>query len=850
MTTTVSFAPNSIYANNGSETWDGAAWRTANTADLFRLSDMSNLIAVMRQAVNPSTYGYLWLGYPTTTCPTGFAWDDLTATASFFQLSTGKAATLYATVVGQDSVRAYAKMYPVSGGVNIYHIGAHPGTGSHDLRTFCQSNMRFLIEASDGLHGSASGAGQPIVSWYYAKLQVTQYARPTLTVTAPSPIAGATVTTTLRPTITWNFTGDTLGQTGYRVRIFPSGSANADQYGHGSFNPETSTPVYDSNEVSSTATSHSLTTNLTNGTTYRAYVTAYQYLPVSGFHHWTTDGTTLAALGSTQYSQFTINLAAPPVPTVLTPAASATVTTDVPTLGMTLGASTVTGATVRGEWLLATDSGFTANLRTVTEPAGESRTSGATTEAVTAGASELFQTTWFMKGRELDSNGLYGTYSASQSFTVAHAPSANPTAPVGQATVPYNATIGFTWTFSDPSPTDSQTAYQVIVERDSDGLQLWDSGKVTSTIPSATWTGITAPYKDVLLRWRVRVYDSDDVVSAYSANQQFYARDAPVVAITYPTAVGGILSPQPTVTWTFTASGGRTQSQYNVLITSGGTTVYDSGWVLSSATSHDIGTPILAYGVSYITTVSVRDSVGLSGSTSVTATASWTPPDNPTLTVDVTPYDTSGYIGLSWPQNRDAQFINYQIWRRPTGTTAWTLVATVTSTSPTTYSFQDYYAPNTPLDYAVTQTAIRYGVNVASVQSVVTAVPNGSHYWLICYDNTALSVKLGQVVDDGWSDQWEQQEIQLIGRGRRVERGTHFGKAGSLTAKVRDVTGMTARQVRLNLEAMKAAGTLCYLRTPFGDVFKVVTGEMGIARESGVGTNEYFQLTLPYMEVS
>lgn len=75
-------------------------------------------------------------------------------------------------------------------------------------------------------------------------------------------------TSTLRPTIAFVYDdGDGDVQTLYRVKVF-----SAAQYGAGGFDPGTSTPTWDSGELSGTAASVVLDESLVKGTTYKAYV--------------------------------------------------------------------------------------------------------------------------------------------------------------------------------------------------------------------------------------------------------------------------------------------------------------------------------------------------------------------------------------------------------------------------------------------------------------------------------------------------------------------------------------------------------------------------------------------------
>jgi hypothetical protein len=85
--------------------------------------------------------------------------------------------------------------------------------------------------------------------------------RPTVTVSPGS-------TSTLRPTITWVYAdGDGDPQTHYWVKVFDSAT-----YGGGGFDPDTSTPAFDSGIVSGDVESYRDAAQLVNGTTYKAYV--------------------------------------------------------------------------------------------------------------------------------------------------------------------------------------------------------------------------------------------------------------------------------------------------------------------------------------------------------------------------------------------------------------------------------------------------------------------------------------------------------------------------------------------------------------------------------------------------
>jgi hypothetical protein len=710
-----------------------------------------------------------------------------------------------------------------------------PGSSNTDLSVVTGIKMRH--------EATATTAGITVANVRTCRLFIERYNRPTLTVTSPSPVAGASVTTTFRPTITWTFAGDGLPQHGFRVRVF-----TAAQYGIGGFNPLTSPATHDSGDVTSAANSYTVTSNLST-LTYRAYVWAWSLLP-SGMLHTTHKDTTVVALGQAAYSQFTISPAPPNVPTTVIPASGATVTTDIPTLGCFLPGSPISGVQVSAEWQLATDAGFTSNVRTVTESTLDRILSGTATEPSVAGASELFQGTWFIRARARDSLFNNSAYSAAHTFTVTHPPTTTNFAPAGQVTRPFggSGTTTFSWTFSDTSPTDTQTAFQILVERDSDGFLIYDSGKQTSTANSFS-TNLAATYKDTLLRWRIRAWDSDDVAGAYSANQQFFIRDAGTATMTSPATGGTVNNPTPTLGWSFSATAGRTQSAFRLTISRLGVVIVESGWVSSSVNSYPV-TVNLTNALTYDVTLMVRDSMNLESTTNATFSTAWTPAPSPTpVTFDATNFRTLGSTTVTWPQNRDVNFVGYRIYRRLVGSTQWTFLAEDTSTGPATYTFTDNAAPmNQPVEYGVAQSALRFGVPVEGTPTVSnSATPASESYWLI---SSTGNIELRNVVSDSFSDEYENAEIKLLGRGRRVETGTHFGIRGELTAKVYGTPTTTPRAIRLMLQQLRDAQDTVLLRTPFGDIWRVAVSDLTFERTPGVGLNEYFTVSLPYMEVS
>lgn len=559
---------------------------------------------------------------------------------------------------------------------------------------------------------------------------------------------------------------------------------------------------------------------------------------------------------------------------VLTPAAASTVNTDIPTLSRTL-----VPAGTKIEWALAEDAAFSVNVKSVVEPLTTPNpifpytpipniaTTVTTHDEVVPTASMLRQLLWYMRSRLVDIIGQTSAWIATQSFTVSHPPTGGVSYPTANQVRPYNGgSVLHRLSFSDTSPPDVQTAYQIIVERNSDGALIVDTGKVLAAsnggpgYENLTEVYLTIPaiYKDVTLRWKVRVWDSDDVVStSYSAYHLYSVSDAPTVVINSPADAGTITSPAPQITWTPTIAGGRTQASYLVEITrvSDGVQVHSSGTVFSSATSYQVPQAVLVLGVQYQVSVRIYDSSYTTGQGQDinTATATWTPPAQPTTpAASAAAYDVNGYVSITWANTpRDTDFFGWRVYRRVQGdTSAGELL--FDTTVATTNSFQDWTAKSgVAYQYNVVQVANRFGTLVESNANWLVAVTGTStYYWLIHPDDATKNIKLMQIIQDDYSDEYETETFNLIGRGRKVDYGTHFGLKGTLVSQIRNTPTLTARQVKQQLEAIKAELRELQLRTPFGDLYQVAIGDLQVSRLAGVGSNEYVTVSVPYQEVS
>lgn len=670
--------------------------------------------------------------------------------------------------------------------------------------------------------------------YYSAWVVVTTTTTGTVDVTAP------TGTITDRgPTITWSYAPTQSRQSRALVKVFTDA-----QYGAGGFDAFADAPVAQG-DISGTAASWRVYVPAGVGTegrgsplpddTYRAYV----WVQDSGVNEW---------IGP-DYIGFTVS---DPVntPTLVTPADGASTTTGTPTLIATQTAQDG-GARVKLEFQVASEETFTNDLQTVIEDDTSLRTSGTGSVVV---PTALAQGSWNWRARSVDEYGTTGAWATLRTFVVAHTPSSSNWTPSLGASVAYTGDVALTWTFTDPWSGDSQSAYQVRGWAGSDpGTLIFDSGVTVSTSQTYTATGLATGLKDAALYWQVRVRDQDEVWSAWSPPALFYTSDAPTVAITAPSNGATVTTSTPTIAWTFTASGGRIQSAWRVVVTDedASVDVHDSEWNIGTDTSYIIPIPVVDLLTNYSVTVYLKDDHGLTGSDNNTFDASYTLPDPVVFTLDSATYATTGLVQIDWSTaTEDGNFEAWRVYRRPTGTTDWTLIA---STGSGVQEWSDYTSPSgIEVEYVVVQAISTFGLTVETLYQPQETTNTSEKYFLVIPSSPALNLCLFNVRADSFDDEMETSVIKLIGRGRRVEHGTRYGKTGQLEVTFYDVEvpPVSARSQRLAIEAIRDAGLPTYLRNPFGDVWLVSLESMNVQRIAGVGLREFASASLSYVEIT
>lgn len=214
--------------------------------------------------------------------------------------------------------------------------------------------------------------------------------------------------------------------------------------------------------------------------------------------------------------------------------------------------------------------------------------------------------------------------------------------PAGGLGVPTQTPL-LSWKHNPGSANNSQAAYQVIIVRQSDSNVMYDSGKVTSTVQSMTVPSGASLAFGTAYQWRVRTWDTEDLVSPYSSNALFKPNQAPSVSVTSP--IGTVPTSTPLVEWNYTDPESSPQLQYRVILyTTDAEIIHDSTIVSGTATSYQVPNGILFNNTDYEVGVIVWDSDQTFSDEAISAfRVEFISPSAPDVTANQTP---RGFIEL------------------------------------------------------------------------------------------------------------------------------------------------------------------------------------------------------------
>jgi hypothetical protein len=455
-----------------------------------------------------------------------------------------------------------------------------------------------------------------------------------------------------------------------------------------------------------------------------------------------------------------------------------------------------------------------------------------------------------------DTNNVTQTESAKEVFWTNAAPVANNISPANnQAVTSINPAIEVGFADQDLSNgfADSPTALSIEVSRSTDSVIMYTMSKTASLssvsnalsqgasgVTTTAGAGGTTLTKNVQYRYRSRYTDNSaasNATGSYSEYIYFKPTDGPSAAYKttggYTSGVadsdlttGKINNPLPELSYTFTGAYSKTQKsrRLRIIETSASNAIrYDSGFVLTSESTLTVPDSIILNNATYKFEITVTDTDDLASTPiETTLVALWNAP------AQITGLDVqqgNGTLKLSWNQTADANFTKYNIYRRLFGSGAQFTLLTSISDS-TVLNYTDYSAGvGVKYEYKITQTSQPSGSNPVDsdidAASAVTAASESDNWWIVYEGDESLGVEL-YVDSESRTNPYQEEIFEPFGRPRKVVvRYAQFGVEGSLSAYIpNDETSVKMPKIKL----LFGLSVPLYLKTPFGDVYKVYFG--------------------------
>ena len=449
---------------------------------------------------------------------------------------------------------------------------------------------------------------------------------------------------------------------------------------------------------------------------------------------------------------------------------------------------------------------------------------------------------YFWKASIVKSGGIPGDYSTTASFHINIAPNAptNRTPATGYIYADDATPIApeFSAEFSDGDKDtwgDAPTLFEVEVQRNSDGVQMYVLSKSASLsggsnqmldggagVTKTTGAGGANLTTEVEYRWRTRYTDSKSAVGSWSSFNVFKPSQAPSQTIVAPGAT--VTSPSFLVDWTYSSPGSKTQSAYRVRVVrdSDEVAVYDSGKVSSSVSSATVPSGNLQNNLGYTVYVQVWDTDDLSSTeSSVATTSSWTAPDAPSDFAAVDDPDTSSAL-LTWTESNllSTEFSYYQIYRKEESDTDWTAYDTIRTQATTSY--RDYFAAH-GTTYLYTMTVFKTVPGDVDLESPLAEAAqvllDPDAWWVVGADRTSDHIFELPVTKGPFREPIQQEVFEPLGSNRKtIVRGRVLGAEGQLDLLFKDDEVQDARRRLAYLRDNKGPHLL---KSPFADLWQV-----------------------------
>jgi hypothetical protein len=391
-----------------------------------------------------------------------------------------------------------------------------------------------------------------------------------------------------------------------------------------------------------------------------------------------------------------------------------------------------------------------------------------------------------------------------------------PSPPTDLALANFDATAGarFTYTHVDQDG-NAQTAQQVEISRVDTGAVIIDPGK-TSTANQYYDIAAGALTNNIQYRVRVRTWDTSDAEGAWSDYLPFWCSAAPTAAITYPANDGDTVN-----TATLTAEGTISDPE-----SEGGSAwqwwLLDNAdvelWTSGKVASVTVPRMTLGYTLTngdYKLRLQVWDAKNIA-SPVVTRTfpVSIVGPAKPALVPIPNHVEATTLLQATNPAPTPPEPTVTQVrYERSLdgGTTVQVLVTLAAGTDCTDYAAR----------YGIAQyRAVAIGENGVETAGDWEETALVFSHWRFIPTDGSNPVLLAYRTRISWRPEQDIRVPQTVGKFRREVRGPSFAKLADISAWFGDRDGLTAQEWRERFLAHMEAGTVGYLKSPFGDVYK------------------------------
>lgn len=218
------------------------------------------------------------------------------------------------------------------------------------------------------------------------------------------------------------------------------------------------------------------------------------------------------------------------------------------------------------------------------------------------------------------------------------------------------------------------------------------------------------------------------------------------------------------------------------------------------------------------------------------------------FTVNSERYESDGFVRIVWSGQTKTNHYSFRVYRQSQQTGAWELLRERVDLA-NQFSYDDYAAPSGTVFYSVVEVTTSGSNRIEEAHTPKAVQLETPYYWLVHPTDPSKSIQLRNITGDEFKEEREVEIKNIIGRGRKVDVGDSFGTTGTLTGRIYDRPGQTARQIRNAIENAKDTEDFYYLRNPFGDMKKIWFDDPSFSRIAGVGRSEYVEMSFAYYEV-